>query len=34
MRARNYFYCLYSCTGDPNQPAKNIFARHLHWSRA
>ena len=24
MKARNYFYCLYSCTGDPNQPAKNI----------
>ena len=24
LKARNYFYCLYSCTGDPNQPAKNI----------
>lgn len=25
LKARNYFYCLYSCTGDPNQPAKNIL---------
>ena len=25
MKARNYFYCLYSCTGDPNQAPKNIF---------
>jgi len=24
MRARNYFYCLYSCTGDPNHPPKNL----------
>ena len=24
LKARNYFYCLYSCTGDPNQPPKNI----------
>jgi hypothetical protein len=25
LKARNYFYCLYSCTGDPSQPAKNIL---------
>ncbi|MBI5282400.1 MAG: TonB-dependent receptor [Candidatus Solibacter usitatus] len=25
MKARNYFYCLYSCSGDPNQPPKNIL---------
>ena len=25
MKARNYFYCLYSCTGDPNRAPKNIF---------
>ena len=25
LKARNYFYCLYSCTGDPNQPAKNLL---------
>ncbi|MEJ7606527.1 MAG: carboxypeptidase regulatory-like domain-containing protein [Bryobacteraceae bacterium] len=25
MKARNYFYCLYSCTGDPNVAAKNIL---------
>jgi hypothetical protein len=25
MKARNYFYCLYSCSGDPNQAPKNIF---------
>jgi hypothetical protein len=24
LKARNYFYCLYSCTGDPNHPPKNI----------
>lgn len=24
VKARNYFYCLYSCTGDPNQAPKNI----------
>ena len=24
LKARNYFYCLYSCTGDPNQAPKNI----------
>jgi hypothetical protein len=25
LKARNYFYCLYSCPGgDPNRPAKNI----------
>jgi len=24
LKTRNYFYCLYSCTGDPNQPQKNI----------
>src|SRR5262249_16429372 len=24
MKARNYFYCLYSCTGDPNHPPKNL----------
>ena len=25
LKARNYFYCLYSCPGDPNQPAKNLM---------
>ncbi len=25
LKARNYFYCLYSCTGDPNTPAKNLL---------
>src|SRR5258708_2529984 len=25
LKARNYFYCLYSCTGDPNRPAKNLL---------
>lgn len=24
LKARNYFYCLYTCSGDPNQPAKNL----------
>ena len=24
LKARNYFYCLYSCTGDPNTPPKNL----------
>src|SRR6185437_12904083 len=24
LKARNYFYCLYSCSGDPNQPPKNL----------
>jgi Carboxypeptidase regulatory-like domain len=24
FKARNYFYCLYSCTGDPNHAPKNI----------
>ena len=24
-RRANYFYCLYSCAGDPNRPAKNIL---------
>jgi hypothetical protein len=24
LKARNYFYCLYSCTGDPNHPPKNL----------
>jgi hypothetical protein len=24
LKARNYFYCLYSCTGDPNRPPKNV----------
>src|SRR5215831_18698144 len=24
MKARNYFYCLYSCTGDPNRAPKNV----------
>lgn len=24
IKARNYFYCLYSCTGDPNQAPKNL----------
>jgi len=24
LRARNYFYCLYSCSGDPNTPPKNL----------
>ena len=24
LKARNYFYCLYSCSGDPNLPAKNL----------
>ncbi len=24
LKARNYFYCLYSCTGDPNRAPKNI----------
>ena len=24
LKARNYFYCLYSCTGDPNQAPKNV----------
>jgi len=23
LKARNYFYCLYSCTGDPNRAPKN-----------
>ena len=25
LKARNYFYCLYTCPGDPNHPAKNIM---------
>ena len=25
FKARNYFYCLYTCPGDPNHPAKNIL---------
>ncbi len=25
LKARDYFYCLYSCSGDPNRPAKNIL---------
>jgi hypothetical protein len=25
LKARNYFYCLYSCGGDPNRPPKNIL---------
>lgn len=25
LKARNYFYCLYSCTGDPNQAPKNLL---------
>ena len=25
LKARNYFYCLYSCGGDPNHPPKNIL---------
>ncbi len=25
LKARNYFYCLYSCTGDPNHAPKNIL---------
>ena len=25
FKARNYFYCLYTCAGNPNQPAKNIM---------
>jgi hypothetical protein len=25
LKARNYFYCLYSCTGDPNRAPKNIL---------
>ena len=25
VKARNYFYCLYTCPGDPNHPAKNIL---------
>ena len=24
LKARNYFYCLYSCSGDPNTPPKNL----------
>ena len=24
LKARNYFYCLYSCTGDPNHAPKNL----------
>jgi hypothetical protein len=24
FKARNYFYCLYSCTGDPNQAPKDL----------
>lgn len=24
IKARNYFYCLYSCTGDPNRPPKDL----------
>jgi hypothetical protein len=24
LKARNYFYCLYSCSGDPNHAPKNI----------
>ncbi|MBI3207734.1 MAG: TonB-dependent receptor [Candidatus Solibacter usitatus] len=24
LKARNYFYCLYTCSGDPNHPAKAI----------
>jgi hypothetical protein len=24
IKARNYFYCLYSCTGDPNRAPKNL----------
>jgi hypothetical protein len=25
LKARNYFYCLYTCPGNPNQPAKNLM---------
>ncbi len=25
LKAREYFYCLYSCTGDPNRAPKNIL---------
>jgi hypothetical protein len=25
LKARNYFYCLYSCTGDPNHSPKNLL---------
>jgi hypothetical protein len=25
LKARNYFYCLYSCTGDPNHAPKNLL---------
>ncbi len=25
LKARNYFYCLYSCSGDPNRAPKNIL---------
>ncbi|MBI4903639.1 MAG: TonB-dependent receptor [Acidobacteria bacterium] len=25
IKARNYFYCLYSCTGDPNQAPKDLL---------
>lgn len=25
MKARNYFYCLYSCTGDPNRAPKDLL---------
>ena len=24
LKARNYFYCLYSCTGDPNRAPKDL----------
>ena len=24
LKSRNYFYCLYSCTGDPNRAPKNL----------
>jgi hypothetical protein len=24
LKARNYFYCLYACTGDPNRAPKNL----------
>src|ERR1051326_8233876 len=24
LKARSYFYCQYSCTGDPNRPPKNV----------
>lgn len=28
LKARDYFYCLYSCPGNPNQPPKNILNQY------